>query len=395
MACLLVLPVLSLVSCAKKEEEKPPTPTGAVIVGKAVLSGEKDFSGITVSIEALGVSTTTDASGSFKLSGLTEGVWKVKFEKEGFVVKEVELTVTGTGTVDMGTVELVKPSKITGKVTLEGADDHSGILVVLQDTMFQAKTASDGSFEIGGLSEGSYVLVASKEGWEQKAIDVSVGVSEEVDIGELLLPKIKVPGLPSGAKLLCYYDFEKDPIGQVPAGWEHLPGGASGQPNGVVDVDPTNPKNKVFYVARISDEPLYATGDPGWKDYVMEWDWYIIHDSYIACVFRVKDSDNFYQVSSRQGRAEVHFYKRQAGSWTAIHTSPGQYQMPLNKWFRCQLTVKGSEFSLKIKERDDPTPFDKLGVVLEGSDGTFTEGRVGVHGSDYVDNFLVYIPKGW
>lgn len=205
---ILIVSSSILLGCAKKEEGGPPTVEEATIVGKAKLAGETDFSGITVSVEVLGISTTTNAAGDFKLSGLTEGVWGVKFEKEGYVPKTVDVTITGKGTVTMDPVELERSGTIKGMIRLSEGADLLGIDVMVQEVGITVKAKSDGSFEIKDLPAGIYTVVVKKEGYKDLAVEAEIpekgGVS---DLGELTLMK-----LPKPAGSLFYDDFSKDTI---------------------------------------------------------------------------------------------------------------------------------------------------------------------------------------
>jgi hypothetical protein len=205
---LILIVGLTLTACAKKEEVKPPTAEEATIVGKAKLAGETDFSGITVSIEALGISTTTNPSGDFKLSGLTEGIWVVKFEKEGYVPKTIEVTITGVETKTIEPVELEKAGIIRGKITISEEVDLSGIDVTIQELGISVKTRSDGSFEIKDLPAGTYTIVAKKTGYKDLVVEAEIPEKGGVqDLGELSMAK-----LPRPAGSIFYDDFSKDTI---------------------------------------------------------------------------------------------------------------------------------------------------------------------------------------
>jgi hypothetical protein len=146
---ILILSMAMATGCAKKEGVAP-TPTGPTIVG-VVKSDGKPLEGVTVSIEALGISSTTGADGSFKMTDLVEGVYKVSFEKEGYVKKEVEVTVGAEGTVNIGEVVLELSGSIEGVAKIEGEDVHKGIKVrVMELGGLEVETDSEGRYAITG-----------------------------------------------------------------------------------------------------------------------------------------------------------------------------------------------------------------------------------------------------
>jgi hypothetical protein len=54
--------------------------------------------------------------------------------------------------------------------------------------------------------------------------------------------------------------------------------------------------------------------------------------------------------------------------------------------------AKGDTFTLKIKRRDDDTPFEKVDPLLEATDSTLKKGPLSVCGTNtdaWVDNFIV------
>lgn len=73
--------------------------------------------------------------------------------------------------------EGVTPSatgSISGVVKLQGATDHSGILVELLNTNFSTTTKADGSFQISDLPPAPYTVRVSKKGYTVKQVDVEV-----------------------------------------------------------------------------------------------------------------------------------------------------------------------------------------------------------------------------
>ena len=209
--------------------------------------------------------------------------------------------------------------------------------------------------------------------------------------------KIAVPmlclsiAIQASAVLLFHDDFEKDKIGSEPSKWEV---GHDGKTTAKVVADPKKASNKVLST---SDNPsndsrhdvggsIYVVGDPGWDDYVAEWDMMFPDDFYMGVVFRFQDGEKFYLSDRRQGGREYHFYKRQGG-WAKV--KDGMVENDPEVWYRAQLTLSGDKFTFKLKERKDNTPFDKIDPATEGEDGTFKTGKFGNYGLVYIDNLFI------
>ena len=195
----------------------------------------------------------------------------------------------------------------------------------------------------------------------------------------------------TSAVLLFHDDFEKDKIGSEPSKWEV---GHDGKTTAQVVADPKKASNKVLLTA---DNPsndsrhdvggsIYVVGDASWDDYVAEWDMMFPDDFYMGVVFRFQDGEKFYLSDRRQGGRDYHFYKRQ-GNWALVQA--GSVENKPEVWYRAQLVLSGDEFTFKLKERDDKTPFDKVDPATEGEDGTFKTGKFGNYGLVYIDNIFI------
>ena len=195
----------------------------------------------------------------------------------------------------------------------------------------------------------------------------------------------------ASAVLLFHDDFEKDKIGSEPGKWEV---GHDGSTTAEVVADPKKASNKVLLTADKASNAsrhdvggsIYVIGDAGWDDYVAEWDMMFPDDFYMGIVFRFQDSEKFYLSDRRQGGREYHFYKRQGG-WAKV--KDGMVENKPEIWYRAQLILSGDEFTFKLKERDNKTPFDKVDPATEGKDGNFKTGKFGNYGLVYIDNIFI------
>ncbi len=196
---------------------------------------------------------------------------------------------------------------------------------------------------------------------------------------------------PASAALYFHDDFEKDQVGEEPSKWQI---GHAGATTAQVVADPKKASNKVLLTGDKGSNQarhdvggsIYVIGDPAWDDYVAEWDMMFPDDFYMGVVFRFQDGEKFYLSDRRQGGREYHFYKRQGG-WAQVKA--GEVENDPEVWYRAQLVLAGNEFTFKLKERDDKTPFDRVDPATEGEDGTFKTGQFGHYGLIYLDNIFV------
>ena len=209
--------------------------------------------------------------------------------------------------------------------------------------------------------------------------------------------KIAVPllcigiAIQASAVLLFHDDFEKDKIGSEPSKWEV---GHDGATTAKVVADPKKASNKVLLTAdKASNQSrhdvggsIYVIGNDNWDDYVAEWDMMFPDDFYMGVVFRFQEGEKFYLSDRRQGGRDYHFYKRQGG-WALVQG--GLVENEPEVWYRAQLILSGDEFTFKLKERKDNTPFDKIDPATEGKDGNFKTGKFGNYGLVYIDNIFV------
>lgn len=195
----------------------------------------------------------------------------------------------------------------------------------------------------------------------------------------------------SSAELLFHDDFEKDNKGTEPQKWEI---GFEGDTKAEVVADPKDASNNVL---KTSTNPsgnsrhdaggsIYIVGDADWGDYVAEWDMMFPDDFYMGVVFRFQDGEKFYLSDRRQGGQQYNFYKRQGG-WTLIQA--GMVENEPEIWYRAQLTLTGDEFTFKLKDRKDNTPFDGIDPATEGKDANFKTGKFGNYGLIYIDNLFI------
>lgn len=186
----------------------------------------------------------------------------------------------------------------------------------------------------------------------------------------------------SVAKILFVDDFEGDSLGKVPKKWVYEPGGEI-KDIGFVEKDPLNPNNKVF-----THYGRYLAGEATLRDYVAEWDWMFATDNNRnnQMVFRHQDPGNYYVVGRASG-GQVVYFESYLGAWKRF--SEASFPTKIDLWYRARLVLKGNQFEFWLKEKTDDTPFEKLKVIMTGSDNTLKEGKFGTDFWGPVDNVIL------
>jgi len=170
----------------------------------------------------------------------------------------------------------------------------------------------------------------------------------------------------ASARILFQDDFEGEQMGQEPSKWEYDPGA------------------EVTDIAEIMEDPVegdkclgrfggYVVKDSKeWRDYMVEFDWMFVEAGRNeSMAFRYQDPSNFYQVSKRSDMQSIIIYMYN-GSWNQVGS--GTFPVDINIWYRVQLNVQGSNFTVKIKEKVNGTAFSDIDPVLEVQDSTFDRG---------------------
>lgn len=156
---LAVLALVALTACTK-EETADPIPTGTV-TGTATYAGLTDHSGIAVT--ANGRSATTDAAGSYSISGLPLGTCTVV----AVAPRSTERTITATVEVPAGSVAapgitFTPVEALAGQLTVLGVP-VAGATVTL-DGATTATTDVDGVYSFPDVRGGAHTLAFSATG---------------------------------------------------------------------------------------------------------------------------------------------------------------------------------------------------------------------------------------
>lgn len=198
--------------------------------------------------------------------------------------------------------------------------------------------------------------------------------------------------LPAFGAILFEEDFEGDTIGEEPANFELLEDCPINKAEATIEVvsDPDGQSGKT---AKMTSFGLYipkVAGRDAWTDWYWEWDWRWTGGN-PGNAYRIEDPSNFFHFSPRSDGVSLQIY-RYNGNWNLM--TQEQFPLELNTWYRFQQIMQGEQHIVKIKERDDDTPFDEIEPAIEHEDGTYKKGAVGGLGTDagstWVDNFILY-----
>lgn len=163
----------------EEDEKEPEIVTGShLILGMAFLSGASDHTGTIVEVAAglpAPVTVQTATNGDFTISNLPEGRYDLLFRHDGYVEESrpdvASVTVSTFGILPRIAVTLMPDQStvgmgaVKGIVQLDGAASHEGTEVSLIGVQQTVQTGLDGAFTFVGVPNGSYILVAQKQGY--------------------------------------------------------------------------------------------------------------------------------------------------------------------------------------------------------------------------------------
>jgi hypothetical protein len=195
------------------------------------------------------------------------------------------------------------------------------------------------------------------------------------------------------AKLLYESNFEGDALGSVPAGWEKAWDGAT---QASVIADPVAAGNQVFASSDLAHDAsrhdvggsIFAVGDAGWTDYVVQYDALYPTDFYIGTLFRYQDDTNFYLLDRRSaGELGTFTFYLHDGGWTGVGS--GEFETQPMEWYRFRLSVQGDAFEAYAGLAADDPDFANDVPFVSGSDASLATGRFALYGLIYIDNVVI------
>ena len=187
-------------------------------------------------------------------------------------------------------------------------------------------------------------------------------------------------------------DFEEGDLGTRPPKWNNVAGY-----NLFIDEDPDDPTNRVLAepgepMGEGFPTPVGWEDQDFWTDYIWEFDWRLPVDVNTNAAHRYQGIQACYQIGRRGAGATYSMFINKGG---LSELENANWISEIHKWYRMQITTVEDQHIVKGKERDDKTPFDALGPIIEIEDGTFETGTIalagaGGHGTIYSDNIVVY-----
>ena len=180
-------------SCGKLEHKNPYDPEAPLslqakgkISGKVILEESDDNSGVIVSLKGTSLTSISDKDGNWTLTDVPQGRYTIAVSKENWEYSEPVDVEVGIGEeVSAGEIFLRRlRGSLTGKIVLEESDDHSGALISVKETSFAGFSNRDGNFIISGVPTGTYDILISRGGYEEKEIKgVKVSANSIIDVG--------------------------------------------------------------------------------------------------------------------------------------------------------------------------------------------------------------------
>jgi len=197
-------------------------------------------------------------------------------------------------------------------------------------------------------------------------------------------------GVASGATLFRD-DFEGDTVGDAPGNFEMYDHPATAADFALeIAEDPADESGKVVYTFSYGFWIPKAAGRDEWSDFICEWDWMWANTGeFPGTAFRITGAD-YYHFSPRDDNVSLGFWYYN-GAWNQVGALV-QYDFQTNIWNRYQVIANGDELSIRIKRRDDPTPFSEIDPLLAVTDDNLEKGPLCVMGANtdaWVDNFIV------
>ena len=120
-----------------------------------------------------------------------------------------------------------------------------------------------------------------------------------------------------------------------------------------------DPEGESGKTAVISLAALYVpkvAGRDDWTDWYWEWDWRWDTAGNPGTAYRIVDPSNWFHFSPRSDKTNIGIWQYLNAAW--IQVAMEQFPLELSTWHRFQIVMKGGTHTVKIKGREDGTPFD-------------------------------------
>ena len=170
---------------------------------KGVVTKEEasDNYDITVYIPGTSFSAITDRDGNYTISNVPQGDFRLRFIANGYDASMLEgINLSSDSDTESPTFEVpdvrlhVNVGILSGTVRLEGKDDHTGILIKIQNVANEKgktdTTASSGKFTVSDIVPGTYDVYISYPGYTNETIrNVKIEASKITSLPEVVTLK--------------------------------------------------------------------------------------------------------------------------------------------------------------------------------------------------------------
>jgi sugar lactone lactonase YvrE len=156
-------------------QSAPPATTGEVLGSVVDDATNQSLADATIQIvENTSLSTTSNAVGTFSLTGIPAGSYTLRVSKVGYDAKQATLQVVAGQSVNLGAVRL-KVSAFTATVSGVIKDNFGSLVVdaLVSVGVNNGITNSQGQYQIAGISPGTATITASKINYQNASATVA------------------------------------------------------------------------------------------------------------------------------------------------------------------------------------------------------------------------------
>lgn len=171
-----------------------------IVNGSVVLSDATDIgenAGILISLSeptnTYAYSATTNLKGNFSIVDVYPGTYTIEMSKEGYsdtIISEIKVTGAAITTIPTTTLQVIGGS-LSGKVTVNGVTDYSGVTVLAENEngkKYFGIANSNGEFSWDKVSPGTYKITANLAGYKSVSVsDVIVSLGSTVNEIQLMI----------------------------------------------------------------------------------------------------------------------------------------------------------------------------------------------------------------
>jgi hypothetical protein len=123
---------------------------GSVILKVQNLTTSKALEDTTVTLNELGITTSTDENGDASFTNLPAGSYSLTFSKSGYASKYMSFIILGDTQTNLETIDLnTEKGSLLGQIELDGLDDYANVLLYAQGeegTLYTTITNSSGAY---------------------------------------------------------------------------------------------------------------------------------------------------------------------------------------------------------------------------------------------------------